>query len=849
MLQLARKTPSHEDLFLARYSQLRHMATRLTRDPGQANDLLHDAFVHFVLARPALADIQNLDGYFYRMLRNLHLSRVRRASRAAEVELSMADYDSAVIGLASAGGRLRLQAEQELWLIAQHVCERRMTAASASVLVLRFFHGYYPSEIARLAARPRTAVNAWLAVARDEARKYLAAPVPSNPRQRHRLPEGWDIADASHDGEPGAIIGRLQQAIFAAPFGPCFSAREFDAHYGPAAAPPVPVPHGRLGHLVSCATCLDRASVRLGMPALASRSPLDSISREASRRTPHDRDDDDLTRGSGDGNGGSGDSGDDGGGAGGAGGAGGGGGATGGTPSSTLRRAARDIAEHRPRRLRLLVNGFELGELDVDASRNDVQVRVTLSEPLASCEVISEQGLRLAFLEIEPPPAGDVTQAMRVYLSDRRCLDLAVSFEQTWPIAQATYIDPDFAAQATAHTAAVASVAGDPADDSDSRIVRRSRHRLAWLRHALASLRSWLTIHTPRSQRAWTTAIAIVLLAAWMAIVSPSRVLAAVEQGMRALAHAVRMLLAPPHPVPPASSAAIPPATVPIAPSARVSRPRLDSASLARLEMDVLDRLDQAGALQGEQVTVAQTRHGVRVSGIVADEGRRRALRQALGALVSIPDLQIALDTAVDIDRQRRPAARTAPPSFQSAPLRNESPARDRLLASLPNDAVPVFITDALRASDDLRRHGWALERVALQRRPAELRALDADAFAMWQRLVVRHARALGEASRALRRQLEPIFAPAGIASDHAADARDTLISLTRAAETIDRVTTLATSADEDIRFALLPSPDGDADGRRLSEPAFWQQLAAIEQLAGALQRLPEVPARGSDQP
>src|ERR671916_23120 len=96
----------HEEVFLSRYAALLRWATALTGgDRARAEDLVQDAYVHFTLARPDLARIENLDGYLNRMLRNLHISQLRRAARTAgATRLSAVEYDSAELAtrLASA---------------------------------------------------------------------------------------------------------------------------------------------------------------------------------------------------------------------------------------------------------------------------------------------------------------------------------------------------------------------------------------------------------------------------------------------------------------------------------------------------------------------------------------------------------------------------------------------------------------------------------------------------------------------------------------------------------------------------------------------------------------------------
>ncbi len=84
-MQQPRATPpisSHEDLFIQRYQWLMDSALRLTgRDQEEAEDLVHDVFIHFTLDRPDLERLTNLEGYLYTMLRNLHVSQIRRAAR------------------------------------------------------------------------------------------------------------------------------------------------------------------------------------------------------------------------------------------------------------------------------------------------------------------------------------------------------------------------------------------------------------------------------------------------------------------------------------------------------------------------------------------------------------------------------------------------------------------------------------------------------------------------------------------------------------------------------------------------------------------------------------------------
>jgi len=150
----------HEELFIERYTRLLSWSLQLSDNHRDlAEDLLHDAFIRFTLAKPDLDGITNLDGYFYGTLRNLHLLQLRRNVRNRLLQLSVVEYDSARDSLRTIDLRDQLQAQDELRRICRYACERKEVSRSASVLILRFFHGYFPSEVAQVVRASRASVD------------------------------------------------------------------------------------------------------------------------------------------------------------------------------------------------------------------------------------------------------------------------------------------------------------------------------------------------------------------------------------------------------------------------------------------------------------------------------------------------------------------------------------------------------------------------------------------------------------------------------------------------------------------------------------------------------------------
>ena len=420
MKLVAKTTPvSHEDLFIERYQAIRSWALQMTNDHELAEDLVQDAFIQFTFTRPEIAGVHNLQGYLYVLLRNLHMSQLRRAARARLQPLSIVEYESAEMSLRAADARDQIKAQDELRQICQFACARKETAWVGSVLILRFFHGYYPSEIAQILRTSRASVDQRLMLARSEARLSLEHPgrldfvraAPASP-----------LGQMGFAREPHEFLLELRQMIFHSRHGRCFSRRQFQTLYKTDEV--TQMKNEELAHVVSCPSCLDEVNKTLGLPLLAERYPTDTLGRDQ--------------RGKG------GKGGDDGG--------------SGASGSSTgaikrWRRRAREAFEHRPKELHISVNGLLQGSQKVNSELSEQTLDVDMVEQINFVEVFSELGVRLLLLNVdEPPPRGQVEQVTRVEFSDRRTLDLKLRFSSPWPTLQVAYVDPLFGAEAPTST-------------------------------------------------------------------------------------------------------------------------------------------------------------------------------------------------------------------------------------------------------------------------------------------------------------------------------------------------------------------------------------------------------------
>lgn len=464
MLRLWKNAPeplSREELFAEKYDRLLQWALRLTsNDRAEAEDLLHDAFVDFSIGQTDLSQIENIDGYLRTVLRNIHLSRVRKASRHPTQALTLIDYDSLSIGLRTVEPHLRLQLQDELRSICEYACLRRQTSKAGSALILRFFHDYYPSEVALVMGTTGRAVSEWLRIARTEAKTYLESPAALNFMCKQSAPSSKlqiDFGETSDDISPA-----LRQALFRLSHeGVCLSCQQLADLY----RTDRPIDCETLAQIVTCLACLDLSNAIHGLPSLAERYSLSPRDREP----PNDGD---------------------------------GGQAGGGASPARLgerirnfEQRAKEVFEHRPEELHISANGLFLVSQKINASRAEQTLSVNIDEEIGFIEILSEQDLRLLLLNVEPPPAGPGEQSKIIDLSDGRSLTATLRFSGAQPMLHVVYHDPSYGADTTAPTETLEESAesNERISSQVSRGNESHKDRLKrWLRGTVFDATFWL---------------------------------------------------------------------------------------------------------------------------------------------------------------------------------------------------------------------------------------------------------------------------------------------------------------------------------------------------------------------
>jgi RNA polymerase sigma factor (sigma-70 family) len=457
-----------DDLFVAHYAQLLAWAQQMVgRDRSAAADLVHDAFLRLTLRGTDLRTVGNLEGYLFVTMRNVYLSQVRRRGTRA-VASSLLEFESIGDSLAAIGARERREAaREELVLIARYACIRKASSKAASALILRFFHGYYPVEIAKVLQTTSAAVDVRLRIARLEAQDFVADPDRLRPFVGNQRP-AFKLSEPAGDESDFIVV--LRRAIFDTRTGPCVGRADLDRLYsGPDLEP---IDTRSLAHIASCAACLDEINGRFGFPLLAERDPSDRLGRGGR-----------------------------------------GGGSTGGSdavradPKTELRTRLRDVLDDRPKELRLAVNGLFVGSQAVHSGVSEQRVKILVAERIGFIEVFSEHGTCLLYLDIVPPPDGPAEQSVEVALSDGRMLSARLTFQDAAPILHVAYQDPapEVEPQPGRESVRRSVEKPGPAKDVPLRLRERLVRRLVWLRPAtvavllcLGAMSAWSIWRSPQ---------------------------------------------------------------------------------------------------------------------------------------------------------------------------------------------------------------------------------------------------------------------------------------------------------------------------------------------------------------
>jgi len=396
-------------LFEAKYDWLMRWAMHFAQnDRAAAEDLVQDAFVRLMNSWPRIKDsIDDAEPILYSYLRYSYLTEIRRGRHFRFEDLALIEFDDLRLSLKEEKSVDPIEIQDDLRRVVAYLCWRKRSAKSASVLLLRFFQGYFPEEIARITLMRRSDVDKLLKLAREEVKTYLA---------------DSSRVQIMHHGNPPELMPRqmavssehfaveLRNTIFEARFGACLSPEDLLRQYR--AEKPKPISCELLAHIVSCKDCLEAVHSSNGFPPIPLRSEegVSNLRRRSRRGT------DQVTPAS----------------------------------KEEIRRVLaggmerfRQLYEHHPRSLSIVVDGDILAKRDISSATSELMVQTGKERDLNIVEVVSEQNIpMLTFYVGALPPQAPPEQSQKVELSDGRKLELRLQFTGEGIVVEVFYHDP-----------------------------------------------------------------------------------------------------------------------------------------------------------------------------------------------------------------------------------------------------------------------------------------------------------------------------------------------------------------------------------------------------------------------
>ncbi len=460
-----------ESLLEDRYGSLRRWAAQLTHgDAGAAQDIVHDLCLHFVVSRPDMSGVTNVDGYLYTCLRHIYLSNIARAAREATQFVSVADFDSIHTVLNTLSGDDLAGRQNDLRRICSYAVWRKTTSKSASYFILHFFRGYPRREIAEIARLPISAIYNKLKTARTEVKAHLESAARLRIATRD-IPPAPDLRAAPVSSME--LFDELRESILAAKTTECIPEESLLALY--TASPPRPIACALLSHIVSCERCLRVIDEHFQGPTLDQGEGTE----ETALTLDGAADEESNFR-------------------------------------ALMRRVRKErdwIYEHRPQKVSIAINGRINATHNIQGEWSTLSTRLDAPETIRFVEVFTDQRMRLALLPVdERPPEGPPTKTQRVVLSDDRWLELTLSFDGLGLESEVIYFDPALATSAQLEEDPDENLAM-PAEDGVNR-PRAVERQWQGVNGPMSGVLAWIVrVFSPRPALAWAAPLLLVLLA------------------------------------------------------------------------------------------------------------------------------------------------------------------------------------------------------------------------------------------------------------------------------------------------------------------------------------------------
>lgn len=403
-----------DDLFVEKYEWLMRALYFTQGERATAEDLVHDTFVRFAISHPELDHEKNAEKLLYKYLKYVHQEHLYRLQKYPHQSASVEEFDSLSLGLRQNPALSLMDVQNTLRRILTYLCWRKEAMKAASVLILRFFYGFFPEEIMQIGNLSRTVLDNSLLDARRDLKRHFAESASGRVRsfdEKHP-PEFVPAGKASDTDE---FITEFRGILYGSRHGDCLSAEDLVALYE--AESPKPLETELLAHLVSCRPCLEIAIRTKKLPPLEARSFESALVERHDAKSVS------------------------------------GAGAAKPERNKSVRRSLgivhdriEEVLEHHPKSLSVVVNGHVIATQEVNSAISKLEVEIKIGAPIELVEILSDQGLCVLAMSVAAePPLVSPELYRQVHLRDDRTVEAWLRFTSMGPRVETLYCNPAFA--------------------------------------------------------------------------------------------------------------------------------------------------------------------------------------------------------------------------------------------------------------------------------------------------------------------------------------------------------------------------------------------------------------------
>jgi hypothetical protein len=291
-------------------------------------------------------------------------------------------------------------------------------------------------------------------------------------------------------------------------------------------------------------------------------------------------------------------------------------------------------------------------------------------------------------------------------------------------------------------------------------------------------------------------------------------------------------------PVAKATPIPIVPSPSPLTPASPFRSP----LATAEIEVEILERLNQVGALLGEQLSLTRTPDGkLLLEGVVETDARKKEILQAMRSVTGNPAVLLEVSTVAEALHRQSPTGtrkvqlQDAQVAQQTIPveaeMRNYFAGKRGLSGEALEQEIQRFSRQICSRSSRARSHALAIKKTAQRFTAVEVQAMDQGTRHRFIALIVEHAHGYRRELQQLREQLQPIFEVASLST---AGPEGVVRSDEDLLHAINRLFEIAAVNDAALCQSFSVSTEA-VTGAAVKKPEFWHSFGEAENLAAQI--------------